>query len=99
MAKLDPVFKANWVAALRSGEFKQTTKGYLKLGNAYCCLGVGCVVAGVPIPIFIHGRAVVSYAPLNDKVGLSARASRILAAMNDGGKSFPEIADYIEANL
>ena len=33
-----------WVAALRSGEFKQ---GYGTLGgpwNGYCCLGVACVV-------------------------------------------------------
>lgn len=37
--------RAKWVAALRSGEFKQTTgslKDYYDIG--YCCLGVGCVV-------------------------------------------------------
>lgn len=40
-----------WVDALRSGEFKQTT-GSLQDGDAYCCLGVACVVAereGLPI--------------------------------------------------
>ena len=33
-----------WVDALRSGEFEQTT-GSLQDGDAYCCLGVACVVA------------------------------------------------------
>lgn len=37
--KLDPVVKAKWVAALRSGKYEQG-KGYLKDGNSYCCLGV-----------------------------------------------------------
>jgi hypothetical protein len=47
---LQPEFKAAWIAALRSGEYKQ---GYGKLYDsdtkAMCCLGVGCVVAGVPL--------------------------------------------------
>ncbi len=33
-----------WVAALRSGEYEQT-QGCLHKDNAYCCLGIGCVVA------------------------------------------------------
>lgn len=32
-----------WVAALESGEFKQTTL-FLQYGGAYCCLGVACRV-------------------------------------------------------
>ena len=31
----------SWVAALRSGEFKQAV-GALRKGDAYCCLGVAC---------------------------------------------------------
>lgn len=31
--------KKKWLEALRSGEYKQT-KGVLRRGNAYCCLGV-----------------------------------------------------------
>ena len=34
-----------WVAALRSGEYKQAT-GALYTGNGYCCLGVLCKVLG-----------------------------------------------------
>lgn len=37
--KLKPEVKADWVAALRSDRFKQTT-GYLCDGAGHCCLGV-----------------------------------------------------------
>jgi hypothetical protein len=33
--------KAKWVAALRSGEYKQA-KGLLRYSDAFCCLGVLC---------------------------------------------------------
>lgn len=41
---LDPEFKAKWVAALRSGEFKQT-HGRLKSEAGHCCIGVLCHLA------------------------------------------------------
>ncbi len=33
--------KARWVAALRSGEYRQA-RGMLRDGDAFCCLGVLC---------------------------------------------------------
>lgn len=39
-----PEIKADWLAALRSGEYSQT-KGALKDGIGYCCLGVLCDLA------------------------------------------------------
>lgn len=36
-----------WVKALRSGKFKQA-KGRLAEGERNCCLGVVCVLAGIP---------------------------------------------------
>lgn len=36
--------KAQWTAALRSGEYQQTT-GYLRDTTGYCCLGVLCDLA------------------------------------------------------
>lgn len=36
-----------WVAALRSGEYKQG-KTYLNRNNEYCCLGVLCEILEVP---------------------------------------------------
>lgn len=38
---LHPERKAAWVAALRSGEYKQA-KGALRKRDAFCCLGVLC---------------------------------------------------------
>jgi hypothetical protein len=52
--KLNPEFKAKWVAALRSGNYKQAYYSLVDWGptpehgpRAFCCLGVGCVVSGV----------------------------------------------------
>jgi hypothetical protein len=40
-ARMNPEVKARWVAALRSGEYKQGT-GHLNSQGAHCCLGVLC---------------------------------------------------------
>jgi hypothetical protein len=44
---MDPELKANWIEALRSGEFKQA-QGMLHdtKHDSFCCLGVLCKVAG-----------------------------------------------------
>ena len=39
-----------WVAALRSGKFKQG-KGHLHKGDEFCCLGVGCEVCREFVPV------------------------------------------------
>lgn len=45
MEKMNQEVKQKWVAALRSGEYKQGA-GYLKNSKGeYCCLGVLCDVA------------------------------------------------------
>lgn len=41
MTKMNPEVKARWVAALRSGEYKQG-KEFLRYGGRFCCLGVLC---------------------------------------------------------
>lgn len=51
--KLDPAVKADWVSALRSGEYSQG-HGALQKGGGFCCLGVLCdlaVKAGVELTI------------------------------------------------
>ena len=43
---MDPELKAKWVAALRSGEYKQGRDVlHNNKSNTYCCLGVLCRVA------------------------------------------------------
>jgi hypothetical protein len=44
--KLNPEFKAKWLAALRSGEYKQGSNKLI-YGDKYCCLGVACAISGV----------------------------------------------------
>jgi hypothetical protein len=39
--KMNPEIKARWVAALRSGEYKQAREK-LRHNGAHCCLGVLC---------------------------------------------------------
>lgn len=41
---MSPEIKAQWLEALRSGEYKQGT-GYLHRGDEFCCLGVLCDLA------------------------------------------------------
>ena len=41
---MDKKIKKEWVAALRSGKYKQT-QGYLCADGGFCCLGVLCDIA------------------------------------------------------
>lgn len=51
-SEMDPILKAKWIAALRSGKYVQG-KGYLHKitkgkEHMFCCLGVLCEVAEFP---------------------------------------------------
>jgi hypothetical protein len=105
---MDAELKAKWVKALRSGEYKQGT-GYLhgSQTNTYCCLGVLCK-AGLGlvgeatnrgVTAFDGSVCLLSYS-LRDRTGLSCAQEKELVDLNDDyHKTFPEIADWIEANL
>lgn len=99
--KLDPEFKAKWVAALRSGEYRQG-KGWLHNNGTYCCLGVACKVVGIPNSD-LRSCWIKSYDQTFDSVPKILRGSSgvayTLGKMNDDYISFFQIADYIEANL
>ncbi len=89
---MKPEYKAPWLAALRSGEYKQG-RGRLKREAGvftrawyYCCLGVLEDATGV------YGNL--------DCMGLGPNDTEILVRMNDAERQdFNTIADYIEANL
>lgn len=89
--------KAKWLEALRSGEYKQTTGVmYESETDGYCCLGVLAICTGrtdtdIECETFITNGS--TYDVLN------ADTQRTLAGMNDNGKSFETIADYIEENI
>lgn len=104
---MDIDLKTKWIAALRSGEYKQATS-QLQKGDSFCCLGVLCKVAGLEISD--DGGAVVlngttcDYAPIRDLIGCDTLHLQDLYNRNDGHNgchqhSFAEIADHIERTL
>lgn len=103
--KLDPEFKAKWIAALRSGEYKQgTVHLYNESNDSYCCLGVACFLHNGIRPkgsgFMPSGESGYTVLPAAINGGLTSNhAAYRLADMNDRGDSFNEIADWIEENL
>lgn len=108
MRRLTQEEKNQWLAALRSGEYKQGMT-YLKSKDefgeeCYCCLGVLVDTLGIAdeIPAFEDGgydQFVTDYGE-GRFVLLSEKTQRCLAGMNDDdGKSFEQIADYIEREI
>lgn len=102
--------KDEWVAALRSGRFKQTFEGYLRKKNGFCCLGVLAQIMGAKWNELKDNTYYMcdefgyrEQAYLTDffakEAGLSSRTQRMLAEMNDEHKTFKYIADWIDDNL
>ena len=101
--KLPKKFIKKWLTALRSGKYEQG-KGYLKnTDEKYCCLGVACLVGGLT-PDEIGGKCIISAMSLFDEIPKKLRSGNALSGwlveMNDiQGKSFLEIADWVETNV
>lgn len=85
-----------WLAALRSGQYKQT-KGQLSRENSFCCLGVLCVISGEPWNTYYFPPESIA-----KSFGLRCEnpgpIGRDCGSLNDDGKTFAEIADILEAN-
>ena len=108
--KMDPADKAQWCAALRSGEYSQCRgvlyQTFLDARAQYCCLGVNLVpLHGFAAPVspletcLIHPDGPHKLSNWRDIIGLTEAAVKQLIEMNDGGKTFAQIADWIEENL
>jgi hypothetical protein len=93
--------KAQWVAALRSGDYKQG-RYRLQEADGFCCMGVLCVVAGWPTDDRDGSVNSAPYDPVREAIG-GLSAAQMLSRMNDriddGHKSFDEIADWIEQHI
>lgn len=95
---MDESIKAQWVSALRSGEYEQG-KSYLCADGKYCCLGVLVHTQDPDSPMLDDRRSNYIWVIEADTFQLSRSTQLKLSHMNDHGKSFEEIADHIEANL
>jgi len=92
---MTPELKAKWLAALRSGNYKQG-ESFLRWNDTYCCLGVLCDVARKHWePVELSADTV--YAPdgnggdqgslregMLEELGLSEEAQSACINMNDG---------------
>lgn len=96
---MDSDLKAKWITALRGGKYQQTTYN-LKDETGFCCLGVLCDIQGADFSRIKneYGTLSLSCSPPEYLGTLGSRSSQ-LSMMNDAGKTFSEIADYIDNNL
>lgn len=92
-----------WVAALRSGKYRQG-QDRLRSESGFCCLGVLCDIKNPEgwraSPItggWFHGREFMFPDPCVSDIPESIQNQ--VARLNDNGKSFLEIANWIEANV
>ena len=98
--------KARWVAALRSGKYKQGTRELRKdrvRSVQHCCLGVLCEISPKIGALPNNGNYYLGPQAL-DAAGLTDAEQRKLADLNDDGLNgvpygFKRIANYIEKNL
>ena len=94
--QLPKEFATKWVKALRSGEYGQTRgEYYSEPFNCYCALGVSFKVIGVQPAQWDAPISDIRW-PLLDDMDLK----QIIIELNDDRcLTFPEIADWIEANV
>jgi hypothetical protein len=98
--------RKDWINALLSGNYKQTTNTLARSGK-YCCLGVYGKVVGIDdyemtnrgVPAELNSDNRTKYprcllAESNQKRSFTMK----LANMNDNGKTFKQIATYIKKN-
>lgn len=102
--RMDPELKRKWVEALRSGKYRQCRNELYDGNGGFCCLGVAQHIFTGKLPPKRWNESDGRPTPpaldrLRDNGNGSGNVLTTLAHMNDHGKTFPEIADWIEANL
>lgn len=94
---MDKKLRSKWLKALRSGKFKQAKKTlYDKETGGYCCLGVLCSINGSKETLNSDNKGLGMY---GGSCGINEDQRCHLANMNDNGKNFKQIADYIEDHI
>lgn len=93
-------YAKKWIKALRSGKYKQA-RGQLRVGNAFCCLGVACDIShlGVWEDSNYLGKSVDLPSEVFVWLGMrrNMNAETFLIEVNDVVRlTFSQIADKIE---
>lgn len=101
---MDAKLKADWVKALRSGEYRQERNNVGRVEQKLlCCLGVGAVVADPSIILIDTNQAVDELCKHGftgwDGENYSSVAQHLISLNDNELKSFIEIADYIEQHI
>jgi hypothetical protein len=106
---MDRKIKTKWLKALRSGKYKQTKNVLRKARGGFCCLGVLCDIVKPDgwykdqdkVWGFQGSECTYDFPPTSilAETGLPTELGSDLAVMNDSGRSFKEIADYIEERV
>lgn len=104
MKKLPKPIKEKWTAALRSKDFEQTRAGFLEQDGKYCCLGVLCKTqnidhTGSGLYTILDDANPYVYDVLRGRIDNREIESKLVEMNDNDGKSFAEIADWIEDNL
>ena len=111
---MNPQIKQKWVSALRSGDYQQG-RNYLRTDNGFCCLGVLCDLYGKENNVeweidevdgYLYEKnstllplSVMEWADVDGQNADINNGTETLAALNDRGSTFNEIADLIENHL
>lgn len=99
-------FAHQWLAALRSGKYKQVQNSlYNGKNEGFCCLGVAEYILGTPkelledftIPDLLANPRCphVLFCNVEQEFSLGNE----VASFNDNGFTFEEIADWVEENV
>lgn len=86
----------DWVDTLRGDKYKQGQDQLKNEDNTYCCLGVANDMFDLQCEDHYLFLTTTSDTNLGMYKLIPRYLQEKLADMNDGGKSFTEIADYLE---
>lgn len=89
---MNNTLRKEWIAALRSGDYKQTT-GWLQKAGGFCCLGIACEVYMKNFPDRVETLADLSY----HTVGYSFDALPFVSASLPTGIDLEFGLDTLEA--
>jgi hypothetical protein len=106
---MDKEWNDKWVAALRSGDYKQCKFDLSNKHNEYCCLGVLCDIVSNVKPVDGYWTDLLNYErdlgfipkSVGETTGFTNNKDHhTLVKMNDDQKkTFNQIADYIEEHF